>query len=274
MKLAKFSVSFFSTLALLVFFQNCGSSLDYNEYGVGESSSLSLQAPAISVFPVNHSLSAGATLTLQAETTGQRLSYQWFKNGAILSNATGKVFAIPAALASDSGTYTLRVSNAAGVAERSVQVTVSAGSAPPPTSGSSPTPTPTPTPAPVAVAKPTITSNVQPVTSTYFSGTPGSFLTSTAPPYDSPEYQNNYNRVLFSVTASGQNLSYQWYFVNQTGSATAIIGATGPTYTFNMTSTAQAGMYRVVVSNSGGSVSSEATLSYEIFQINFNAISL
>lgn len=62
----------------------------------------------------------------------------------------------------------------------------------------------------------------------------------------------------FSVVAGGGTpLSYQWYF----NTNTAIAGATGATLTLNNVQSGNAGKYRVVVSNSGGSAtSSDAVL--------------
>lgn len=263
MKKTKFAVSFFTVFSLLMLFQNCGSSLDYAEYGVLENSSLQLQAPSIDSFPTNHNVTAGAMLNLTAQVSGSQLSYQWYKGSAAIQNAIGNVYAVSSASSSDTGTYTLKVSNAAGTVQRSVNVTVTAAPTPTP----APTAAPTPTPTPVPVAKPSINDPVDPVTATMFSDT--AFLTSTAPSTDSASYQTDYNMVVFSVGATGLNRSYQWYFVNNSGAVTPISGATGATYSFHMTSVGQAGTYRVVVSNTGGSVSSEATLSYSVFQFNY-----
>lgn len=63
--------------------------------------------------------------------------------------------------------------------------------------------------------------------------------------------------VSFSVGASGQGLSYQWQ-----KNGNNIAGANGPTFTLNNVQSTDAGSYTVVVSNSGGSVTSgAATLS-------------
>lgn len=55
----------------------------------------------------------------------------------------------------------------------------------------------------------------------------------------------------FSVTASGDSLTYQWY-----KSSAAISGATAATYTISSTATSDAASYYVVVTNSAGSVTS------------------
>ena len=67
----------------------------------------------------------------------------------------------------------------------------------------------------------------------------------------------------FTVTATGENLSYQWQQITDNGQSwTDIDGATDATYTEEATTTIMNGyQYRCVVSNSAGSVTSEvATL--------------
>ncbi len=59
--------------------------------------------------------------------------------------------------------------------------------------------------------------------------------------------------VSFTITATGTGLTYQWYF-----NTVAISGAVNATYTINSTATTNAGNYTVVVSNSGGSITSNA----------------
>ena len=64
----------------------------------------------------------------------------------------------------------------------------------------------------------------------------------------------------FTVAASGENLSYQWQQSTDSGSNwTAINDATEASYTINSTTTDMSGyQYRCVVSNSAGSVTSDA----------------
>jgi len=57
--------------------------------------------------------------------------------------------------------------------------------------------------------------------------------------------------VTFTVTATGSNLTYQWYYNNS-----KINGATSSTYTINSATTSNAGCYYVTISNSCGSVTS------------------
>jgi hypothetical protein len=64
----------------------------------------------------------------------------------------------------------------------------------------------------------------------------------------------------FNVTASGDNLAYQWQ-KNNNGTWANIPGATGVSYTItNAQQSADAGSYRVVVSNAAGTATSAATL--------------
>jgi len=57
--------------------------------------------------------------------------------------------------------------------------------------------------------------------------------------------------VVFSVSAKGENLTYQWEF-----NGAPLAGATEPAFWLGSVSTAHAGAYRVVVSNAGGSTAS------------------
>jgi sugar lactone lactonase YvrE len=57
----------------------------------------------------------------------------------------------------------------------------------------------------------------------------------------------------FMVTASGANLSYQWYF-----NGTALSGATSAVLTLNAVTSSQGGTYTVTVSNGFGSITSPA----------------
>lgn len=56
---------------------------------------------------------SGATLTVEAEGAGE-LSYQWYKNGVAIENATAPTYTIGQTGAADGGIYTVGVSNNAG----------------------------------------------------------------------------------------------------------------------------------------------------------------
>lgn len=61
------------------------------------------------------------------------------------------------------------------------------------------------------------------------------------------------NPVTFTVSASGTGLTYQWQFNNQN-----INGATGANYTIPNVTNANAGAYKVIVSNTAGNITSNA----------------
>ena len=81
----------------------------------------------------------------------------------------------------------------------------------------------------------------------------------------------------FTVTATGENPTYQWsQSTDQGKSWTEISGATGSTYTTAATTTSMSGyQYRCVVSNSAGSVtSSAATLTVNAATVPVTGVSL
>ena len=69
---------------------------------------------------------SGATLTVEAEGAGE-LSYQWYKNGVAIENATAPTYTIGQTGAADGGIYTGGESNNAGTTMREAE-TVGAGS--------------------------------------------------------------------------------------------------------------------------------------------------
>ena len=63
----------------------------------------------------------------------------------------------------------------------------------------------------------------------------------------------------FSLTASGYNLSYQWYYrTSSSGSWTSISGATSSSYTVTGTSSNNGYQYRCIVTNAAGTATSNA----------------
>ncbi len=64
--------------------------------------------------PASQAVEAFSPVTFSVSATGESLTYQWFKNGAILSGATTAAYTLPAATAADAGTYSVQV---AGVCE-------------------------------------------------------------------------------------------------------------------------------------------------------------
>ncbi|MGB4786353.1 MAG: DUF4082 domain-containing protein [Candidatus Acidiferrum sp.] len=72
--------------------------------------------PSITAQPANQTVTAGQTATFSVAASGTApLTYQWQKNGAVISGATSASYTTPATTTSDNGTqFTVRVSNSAG----------------------------------------------------------------------------------------------------------------------------------------------------------------
>lgn len=76
-----------------------------------------LAAPVITSEPVNKTVFGGQTASFSVKATGLYLSYQWKKNGVALMtpSATTETLTIPNAVPADQDTYTVEVSNVAGM---------------------------------------------------------------------------------------------------------------------------------------------------------------
>jgi hypothetical protein len=70
--------------------------------------------PSITTQPVDTNVALGSAGALSVAATGDNLFYQWFKNGALINGATGAALNFAGAQVSDSGTYTVVVSNSSG----------------------------------------------------------------------------------------------------------------------------------------------------------------
>ncbi len=82
-----------------------------------------LEVPQIVVQPQSKSLTTDSPLSLAVTASGSPpLSYQWFKNAALLSGATGAILDLGAADAGESGNYYVRVSNGIGSTNSAVAV--------------------------------------------------------------------------------------------------------------------------------------------------------
>lgn len=72
--------------------------------------------PAIATQPQSQTVTAGSSVTLSVVATGTPApTYQWRKNGVLVSGATGATLALPNVQVSDSGNYTVVVTNLAGL---------------------------------------------------------------------------------------------------------------------------------------------------------------
>ncbi len=88
---------------------------DTNDMVFGVSLLASTQFPVVftdSAQPTNRNIVAGRPTTFAAEVVGSPpLSYQWYKDGQPITGATNASYTINSVLASDAGSYQVRVSN-------------------------------------------------------------------------------------------------------------------------------------------------------------------
>ncbi|HWH69576.1 MAG TPA: immunoglobulin domain-containing protein, partial [Candidatus Sulfotelmatobacter sp.] len=254
-------------------------------------------APAITMQPMNQTVTAGANVSFSVTATGTApLSYQWTKNGTAITGATSASLALASVTTADAGSYAVKVSNSAGsVTSTAATLTVNA-----------------------AVVAPAIA--MQPASQTVTAGANVSFsvmATGTAPlsyqwtknganitgatsatlalasvtTADAGSYAVKVSNSAGSVTSTAATLTVNAatvaptitmqpgsrtvvagasvsFSVMASGTAplsyqwskdgTAIAGATSATLTLNNVTTANQGSYAVKVSNSAGSVTSTA----------------
>jgi pectin methylesterase-like acyl-CoA thioesterase len=71
-------------------------------------------APVITDQPDDTVVTIGSPAALSVTASGNNLFYQWYRNGVLISGATGSTLNFPNAQLSDSGVYTVVVSNSGG----------------------------------------------------------------------------------------------------------------------------------------------------------------
>ena len=74
----------------------------------------SANVPTITVQPIKQEVVVGQRATFSVTASGTNLTYQWMKNGAAISGATGASFSIASAQSGDVGNYTVRITGAGG----------------------------------------------------------------------------------------------------------------------------------------------------------------
>ena len=258
-------------------------------------------APSITTQPASQSVTAGVSTTLSVVASGTSPTYQWYFNNVVISGATNSSYTLVSPNVSNAGSYTVVVTNSAGVVTSNVAtlaVNLAPSIATQPASisvvsGQSATFTVSATgTAPLTyqwlkngVVIPNATSaslTLNTVSSTdaasytvVLTNVVGSVTSSKAtltvtPVVSSPTITSQPTSLTivqgslasFTVVANGTgNLSYQWY-VN----GNVIGGATSATYTINTTSAFDAGSYTVTVTNQVGSISSATA------QLTFNGL--
>jgi hypothetical protein len=75
---------------------------------------LVLAAPTIVAPPRSASVASGSTVVLDANVTGEFLSYQWGKNGVAVKGATDRQLTLTNVSAADAGNYAVTVTNSGG----------------------------------------------------------------------------------------------------------------------------------------------------------------
>ncbi|MEP7372781.1 MAG: PQQ-dependent sugar dehydrogenase [Chitinophagaceae bacterium] len=239
--------------------------------------------------PQNIIVSQGNTATLNVTATGTApMTYQWRKNGADVTGATGSAYTISSVTTASAGTYSVVVTNAAGnvtstnatltvttspvITNQPQNITTTAGNAATfsvTASGTEPlsyqwtkdgSDINGATSAAYSIASVTVASaGIYSVVVSNSNGrvtSNNATLTVTSLPVITTQPQSITvvpgNNATFGVTASGTApLAYQW----QKDGAT-INGATGSTYTITSATVSDAGNYSVVVSNANGNITS------------------
>jgi Pectinesterase/MBG domain/Immunoglobulin domain len=93
---------------------NAGGSVTSNPVTLNVSTDPVPPPPSIGAQPVNTTAPLGTSAGLNVFATGDNLFYQWFKNGALIPGANSAALNFTNAQTSDSGTYTVVVSNSSG----------------------------------------------------------------------------------------------------------------------------------------------------------------
>jgi hypothetical protein len=247
--------------------------------------------PSIGTQPANATVNQGATATFSVTATGSNLSYQWQKNGTNIAGATSASYTTPATTGADTGAlFRVVVTNTGGsvtsnaatltvivppaITTQPASTSVAVGATATFTvavSGTSPTfqwqkngtniagATSASYTTPATVAgddgaqfRVVVTNAAGAVTSTAATlGVVSAPVITTQPANQSV---NTGATATFTVVATGTNLTYQWQ-----KNGTNVGGATGSSYTTPATVAGDDGAaFRVVVTNLGGSVTSNA----------------
>ncbi|PTY06178.1 hypothetical protein DB347_12055 [Opitutaceae bacterium EW11] len=253
-------------------------------------------APTITTQPQSATITTGGSASFSVVAAGTApLTYQWKKDGTAISGATSATYSIASAATTDAGSYTVVVSNSAGSATSSAAtLTVNAAATAPTITTQPQSATAT---AGGSVSFSVAANGTAPLSyqwkkdGTAISGaTSATYSIASAASTDAGSYtvvvSNSAGSVTssaatltisatvtapsitgqpqsavitagggvtFSVTAAGTSLTYQWK-----KDGTALSGATSASYSIASAAAGDAGSYTVVVSNSAGSVTSNA----------------
>ena len=94
--------------------------------------SVPVAAPAITTPPASQAVNAGANASFTVVATGTGLTYQWYKDAAVIGSATADTLTLTNVQAADAASYTVKVSNAGGdVTSAAAVLTVNAAAVAP-----------------------------------------------------------------------------------------------------------------------------------------------
>ncbi len=221
-------------LLSIAMFQNCANRIPPTAYSAPSViNDLTSKLPQISNAPLSLSRNVGQPLSIAIIASGPDLTYKWSKAGVALTQFTTSSLFISSAQLSDAGQYTVEAKNSFGSSSTVISL---------------------------AVIDSTVTIPPLPAVTAFSpSSVPVVITNSSAglPVRVSPTL------VAFSVTADSTiPLSYEWFYINSQGTSAKITGATAPTLPLDFsTYQVNAGRYRVVVTNSSGSVYTEGVVS-------------
>lgn len=182
--------------------------------GTVSSSQITVSTVIVSITaqPISQTVFAGGSATFTVTASGGSLSYQWRKDGIVITGATNSTYTITNVAAADAGSYDVVVT----------------GTCPPSVTSA----------AAILTVNP-FAITAQPVSQSTCAG----------------------NNVTFSITASGNGLTYQWQQSVGGGDFTDIPGATTPSLTVANVSAALSGnRYRCVINGSLNSNAATLTI--------------
>lgn len=256
--------------------------------------STTASAPSITGQPASTVIASGSNAVLSVVASGTGATYQWYKDGAAIADATAASYTAIAA-----GTYYVVVTDATGSVS-SANATVTVTDAPTITTQPASATILTGTSQTLSVeaggaglgyqwykdgaaiagaTRPSYDASAAGAYTVAVTNTAGSVTSAAATIAVSSTLAaptiatqpaaltvNAGSSATLKVAASGTSIAYQWY-----RNGTAIAGATGPAYTIPSASSASAGTYTVTVKNTAGSVtSSGAALAVNVLASGIN----
>jgi len=238
----KFWAAMAISAAIIIVFQNCAGDFNESLYS-STTNELNLPiapdtaSPQIMSAPQNSTVQVGQSAAFAVFANGTNLTYIWKKDDQIISNATQNSLIVSNVQTTQAGSYTVEVSNSQGTQSASATLTVVPAPAPPPSG--------TPITAPV-ITTPPANQYVLLISGVY------------SPPVSAT----------FSVAASGQQLTYAWFYRAPNSVNETQLSSTTNTLLISPVFQHSGGTYRVVVANSAGQVSASATLEVEVENYN------